>query len=358
MLLPVVPESLSLPQHLLFLQHELQNPSCARINILFLQCAVPDRLLRFLLSVAGSAGHGEIAACLKRLHPVVERTPVCDHHALESPFFPENVRQKLSVIAAVHSVELWIRTHHGRRSGLLHNHLECSKIKLPERSFIHLRIRRESSVFLAVRGKMLEARSDSGLLQSLYPCRAHSSGKERILREIFKISAAQRVPLDVDARSQHRGDLFLLRLFPDGTADTAEQIRIPALPCRDRGRKTGRRHRLIDSQHIGIRPLLAKPGRTVRDHHGRDAILRKISRVPEILSAAQSDLLRRAHLPENPLHPVIQFFSVFLVFLIRHNDTPCRVFCAFSFRTDTSRPSVPSPLYPAGRPAPWYSPEP
>ena len=57
----------------------------------------------------------------------------------------------------------------------------------------------------------------------------HLAGKDRVLGVILKISAAQRVPMNVHSRRQPYGDADLKHLFANGLPDLLQQCGVPAL---------------------------------------------------------------------------------------------------------------------------------
>jgi len=97
------------------------------------------------------------------------------------------------------------------------------------------------------------------------------AGKERILREILEIAAAQRGTLDVRARTQNNGNILFLAFDPDGLPDPADQAAVPGACESGRARETGRGDGIHDAEIVGGAGLLAESVRAVRHHHGGDA---------------------------------------------------------------------------------------
>ena len=159
---------------------------------------------------------------------------------------------------------------------------ERRKIDLAQSSLIHDGIDAHAEMFLVVGAVVFERNADSRRLHAVHPGGAHAPGKERILREIFKVPAAQGRALDVDAGPQHRGHAERLGFGGNGFADGGDEIRIPGARGSDRGRETGGGMGLL--HYVGAPAafhLASEPVRAVRHAHGRDAVFFYWRRGPE-----------------------------------------------------------------------------
>ena len=89
------------------------------------------------------------------------------------------------------------------------------------------------------------------------------AGQQGILGNVFEIPAAQRVPVDIDARGQPDHDVVFLRLKAGCAADHAGDFRIPGAAQERGAGKGGRRD-------AGI-PVETDPRGSVRRHDGGNA---------------------------------------------------------------------------------------
>ena len=81
-------------------------------------------------------------------------------------------------------------------------------------------------VFLIVCRKMLDRRSYAFLLDTLNMSLRHLTGKIRVLRKIFKVSAAQRGTFDIHRRSKQNRNIFRLAFFSKGRSHLLQQIAV------------------------------------------------------------------------------------------------------------------------------------
>ena len=132
---------------------------------------------------------------------------------------------------------------------------------------------------------MLRTRINAPALDPPHISGGHLACKVRILREILKVSAAQRASLDVQARSKQDMDALHPCLLAERAPDLFTKLRIPAVGNGRSRRETCCRKRRIQSQMIPRARLPAHAVRTVRAVHGGNPQPLKIPRLPFPLTA-------------------------------------------------------------------------
>ena len=125
------------------------------------------------------------------------------------------------------------------RLGTLDADLKALQINFPKRTFTDVAVRKITICFLVVAGEMLDRRRTA--LMCLYAerhRRRNASGKQRILRVVFKIPSAKRGAENIHGRCQPDMGAKLLHLLADQIAALFYELFIPRLcqPCPDRNR--------------------------------------------------------------------------------------------------------------------------
>ncbi len=168
---------------------------------------------------------------------VMNTSPVRYHYPVISPFFPQNVLQKIPALAAVFPINFVISPHDREASSPDEALVKSRKIDFPECLFIYLHIHPESLRFLIVCRKMLHTGCHIPLLYPLDKGHCQFSGEIRILTEIFKIPAAQRTSLDVNTRGQNHILAPSSAFFPQNTSHGRRKFPVP---CGRQGTITGK----------------------------------------------------------------------------------------------------------------------
>ena len=94
-------------------------------------------------------------------------------------------------------------------------------------------------MFLIVRDKMFGAGRNALRLFAFDVIDGNARGQERVFAQIFKIAAAQRGALDVEARPEHDVLAALPGLLADHRAVSHSQVGIPSGRQTERGRHGG-----------------------------------------------------------------------------------------------------------------------
>ena len=82
--------------------------------------------------------------------------------------------------------------------------------------------------FVFVRHEVLQAGADALALEPVDERRAEPTAQERILGVVLEVPAAERRPLEVEARREDHLDAECVRLFRDRPADLADEVRRPS----------------------------------------------------------------------------------------------------------------------------------
>ena len=174
---------------------------------------------------------------------------------------------------------------------------------------------------------MLDAGAHSLTLNSADIGRCHLAGKMRILREILKITSAERTSLHVHTRTEKDMDILRHCLLTESLTYFLTECNVPAVRYRRGSRETGRFQRLVQTEMIACAGLLADTVRPVRAVHRRNTEARDRPCLPLTLTADDSGFLYEGHL--------IKYVFVFHIFpphvLQKHNTlySILAEYCAF-----------------------------
>ena len=162
-------------------------------------CLIQHRFLYLALlhclhdhTVVDPAGirHFQILSGHQPFDPLVTGAPVRHQKSVESPLFPEYVRQQPAALGYVLAVYPVVGTHHCPRLPFPDCSLEGSQVQLPKRPLTHLRRHRGAAFFLIVDREVLHARSHVLRLQAAYVRRRKLRRQIGIFRKIFKVPPA------------------------------------------------------------------------------------------------------------------------------------------------------------------------
>ena len=142
-------------------------------------------------------GHLQVKACGYGFCNIVDGAPVGDNHALVAPFFFEDLGEELFMLGAPHGVHLVIGAHDARGVALFHGDLKGTEIDLPHGAFIHVGAGVYTVFFLVVHGIVLETGGNAIVLRAVDVACYHLSSQNGIFGDVFKVSAAEHIPLDI-----------------------------------------------------------------------------------------------------------------------------------------------------------------
>ena len=181
------------------------------------------------------AGHLEVHAALYEAHSAVGGGPVTHHDALEAPGTQILLHQP-GVFGRMHAVHQVVAGHHRRHIGLLHRLAEGGEIELVDGAFVGVGAGAVPVIFLVVQREVLDGGHHALLLDAVDIAGGRFPGQERILSEVFEITAAEGAAVDVHPGAQH--DLHPVR--PGGGADARPHLphRLP-VPGSRRGHAAG-----------------------------------------------------------------------------------------------------------------------
>ena len=152
----------------------------------------------------------KVVACLDSVHGAFLVAPVSHDYALEAPLVTKYGGQEIVALLGKDPVDLVVRAHDRPRVGFADSDLESLEVKFTQSPDVHTGIIGHTVNFLVVGCEVLYAHSHTVVLDAAYIGSGHFSGKERVFGEIFEITAAERVAVEVLARSQeHVGAVFL-----------------------------------------------------------------------------------------------------------------------------------------------------
>ena len=240
------------------------------VDIRFGERACFERFVNVVVVETFAAGHFEIHICFDAFCAVVDCAPIAHDDAFKSPFVAQNVGEETLVVAQISAVETVVRAHDG--GGLLgfDDMLECGHIDFAESALVNDRVNRHSYVFLVVGKIVLEGSADVFLLYAVHPRCAHTSCKEGIFGEVFKVSSAKRTSLDIYARAEDGGNAERLRLDCDCLAHFFNEVNVPTRRRRDCAGEASRRFGRLHNVDAFANFFTSESARAVAHAHGRN----------------------------------------------------------------------------------------
>ncbi len=197
------------------------------VDVFFGESACFECLVNGVVVKTLAAGHFKVHTCLDAFGAVVNCAPVAHDDAFESPFVAKNIGEEAFVVAKVRSVEAVVGTHNGRGLFLFDDMLESGHIDFAQSALVNDGIDCHSYVFLVVCKIVFEGSADVFLLYAVNPRAAHTTCKERVFREVFEVSSAQRTSFDVYAGSENGRNAERLSLDGDSLADFFNEVYVP-----------------------------------------------------------------------------------------------------------------------------------
>ena len=194
--------------------------------------------------------------------------PVGHHNTLVAPVFTQDFCQEVVVTHRKLAIDLVIRSHDGPRVTLAHGNLEAAQIEFAGSTLADTLIDAGTVGLLRVDGKVLGRHARTLALYAIDVGSGYLSCQQRILRVIFKVTATQRIAVQVHARSEDDVTTVFLGFVANGLTHLSDQFRVP------RRCQTG-----TDGESSGIVRLAvaltggvdAHTGRAVGEHGGRNA---------------------------------------------------------------------------------------
>ena len=216
---------------------------------------------RFHQVVAGS----HLDGCVQIL---ADAYPVGHHHALEAPVLAQYLRQQVVVPHRVLAVHLVIRRHHRPGLALPHGNLESAQVQFASRAGRHPLVNARAVRLLRVHGVVFRRGAHALALHAADVGCRYLARHQRVFREVFEVAAAQRVAMQVHARTQYHVAAILHRLLADGRAYALQQV---CVPCCRQTRPDGEACGVEGLRGALTSGVDAHAGRSVSEHRCRYA---------------------------------------------------------------------------------------
>ena len=149
---------------------------------------------------------------------VTATIPIGHHCALIPPVVTKDMSQEFLALRRILAIHMIVGRHHRPWMGLGDSDFERLEINLPQGTLRQAGIVVHTVGLLVVHSKMLEARTYAIALHAFDVGCRRLSGQQGILGIIFKVTATERIPLNVDSRCQQHVDAIFLHLVSDGSA--------------------------------------------------------------------------------------------------------------------------------------------
>ena len=238
-------------------EHHIQQLIHTHIHFLFGDAAILHGFDQLVRAVTAGGRHLQMASCAHSLGKVIVCAPVGNDKAVKAPVIPQDLLQKVGIFIGIDTVDHVIGGHDGLRVPFLHGDFKIGQVNLTQSTFIHHRVGCHAPQLRVVGSKVLRACGNPVSLDAADIACSHLTCKVGIFREILKVSPAERIALDVEARPQQDTHILARRLCPEMLTQLLAEGRIPGV-CHGRsGGIAGCRDGAIDAQLISRSFLFA-----------------------------------------------------------------------------------------------------
>ena len=228
---------------------------------------------------------GEICLvrCLSALIDI--RPPVRHQEAGIAPFVPDDLGAEIVISGCPEPVDGAVGRHDGAPFALSDRKLEAFQIDLAERTFGDRSIKEMPVCLLIVAAAVLDRSLDTGSVQSAQLGDCDESSQLRIFGEILKVSAVQRMPVNIHAGAEQAVHLIRSHFQTDALKQAHDERQIE-------GRGEQRTVRQAECLCAAVQP---HSGGAVRAAAGGDAVfLQRIGHAAECGCRSRCDA-RAAH---------------------------------------------------------------
>ena len=222
--------------------------------------------------------HLEVRSCGDACNMVVRAAPVGHDSTLVAPLAVEDVLKKVRVLVCVDTVDPVVARHDRLGRCLLDHDLEGRKIDLAERPLVEDGVGCLAAGLLAVRSKVLDTGTDALGLDTAHIGSSHLAGKVGVLRVVLEVAAAQRAPLDADARSEKHVHILDSSFLAQGLADLLDKTCVPGICQGHCRREAGRRKRAADAEVVRSFCLAPQAVRAIGEDKRRHAGMLDLAR--------------------------------------------------------------------------------
>ena len=195
------------------------------------------------------------------LHP-----PVRLHHAGVAPLLAQDRRDGIIIVVAPFAVDLVVGGHQVVGLARLNADLKGTQVDLTLGALRGTGVDHIAGIFLIVERVMLRRCSHALTLQAADDRTGHQTGDHGIFGEIFEVSAAERIAVDIQAGSEQAFHAVKLHFLPDLLIQAFDQLIVPGAGLQRADRNKG-----------GLR-CKTKAGRAVAGGDVRDAIAAELLR--------------------------------------------------------------------------------
>ncbi len=172
-------------------------------------------------------GFHQVVAGLDGGHGPLLVAPVGHHDALETPFVTQDGGQQIVALLRKLAVELVVRRHYGPGISLADSDFEALEIEFAEGAGVDARVVLLAVHFLVVGSEVLGAHANAIALDAADVGGGRLAGEQRVFGEVLEVTAAERVAVQVLARSQEHVDTILLNFVAHGSGQLLDKRHVP-----------------------------------------------------------------------------------------------------------------------------------
>jgi len=174
-----------------------------------------------------SKGHMNIASRQNITVDFRAAAPIGNNQSGIAPFSAQNTVNQIGVFRRIAAVQSVIRRHYAKRIALADCDFKAFQVYFAQGALADYGIGLIAVILLVVAGEMLYTRRNSLRLYSTDNCGSHFSGNERVLGEIFKISSAKEIPMDIHSGSKPDAELIFSRFLRSCLRGSLRNFGIP-----------------------------------------------------------------------------------------------------------------------------------
>ena len=171
--------------------------------------------------------HLQIQTAIRRSDTVVGRIPVRHHDSSETPLLLGHIGVEVGVLRHVQTVGEVVRIHNSAHVRFLHGGLKRRHVDFAHRALIDDGIHIVAVVFLVVTEVVLGGCTHALALHALDIGDSSACSQKGIFSEVLKIPAAQRSPINIEARAQHEVHTAGAGVLSNDRSDSLREFGVP-----------------------------------------------------------------------------------------------------------------------------------
>ena len=168
--------------------------------------------------------------CLYAKRSVVDSSPVAHDQSFKAPFSAKGLADQPGILRGMDPVDHIVARHDRADSGFLDSPPESREVYLVHRALVDDGAGSMTVVLGIIQGEVLDRRHDAFSLHTLDILDSRFGSEERILSEVFEITAVVGAAVDIDSGAEHDSDTAGFCVLGDAPAHFQDRVLVPG--CR------------------------------------------------------------------------------------------------------------------------------